>query len=147
VARPDPRNTSDPFSLEPDLIWFFRKVKLTRPDPNPTWPDPIRDQMTFNSIKIYQRSEKTQYINWPDPIRPWPNPVRPDFFQKIKLTRPVRPEPEPDQTRPIATSENKFLRIKPDETVNPTAYIEAKFNDFLLLINWLHIEIDLFIWI
>jgi hypothetical protein len=31
-----------------------RETRLTRPDPNPT-----RDQMAFNPIKIYQRSEKT----------------------------------------------------------------------------------------
>jgi hypothetical protein len=26
-------------------------------------PDPIRDQITFNPIEIYQRSEKTQHVN------------------------------------------------------------------------------------
>jgi hypothetical protein len=50
--------------------------------------------MTFNPIEIYQRSKKTQHVKLPDPSRP-------DFFRKIKLNRP---EPEPNPTRPIATS-------------------------------------------
>jgi hypothetical protein len=45
--------------------------------------------MIFNQIEIYQRSKKTQHVNWPDPAQP-------DFFQKIKLIRPVRSEPEPE---------------------------------------------------
>jgi hypothetical protein len=42
----------------------------TRPDPifyesqtDPTRPDPTQDQMAFNPIEIYQRSEKTQHVN------------------------------------------------------------------------------------
>jgi hypothetical protein len=40
---------------EPDPT---RQTRPTRPDPNPT-----RDQMAFNPIEIYQRSEKTQHVN------------------------------------------------------------------------------------
>jgi hypothetical protein len=52
--------------------------------------------MTFNPIKIYQKSEKTQHVT-----RSEPDPTRPDFFQKVKLTRP---KPKSNLTRPIATS-------------------------------------------
>jgi hypothetical protein len=62
-TRPEPRNPSDPSGSKSDPIQFFKKVKLTRPDPNSTRLDPTRDQMTFNPIKIYQRFEKTQHIN------------------------------------------------------------------------------------
>jgi hypothetical protein len=60
--------------------------------------------MIFNPIKIYQRSEKTQHINWSDP-----DPTRfllkgqTDPTRSIRTrTRPVRSEPDP--TRPITTS-------------------------------------------
>jgi hypothetical protein len=104
VTKSDLRNSSDSSGFKYDLIYFFKKIKLiwsepnlTRSDPNPTWPDSTRDQMTFNPIKIYQKYEKTQYINWPDPIRP-------NFFQKIRLSRVTRPESEPDLICLIATS-------------------------------------------
>jgi hypothetical protein len=94
-TRPDLRNPSDSSESEPDPIWFFKKVKLIRFDPNPTRPDPTRDQMVFNPIKIYQRSKKTQHINWPDPIRP--DPIS---FRKSNWPDPSDLNP----TRPIATS-------------------------------------------
>jgi hypothetical protein len=63
TTRPDLRNPSDPSGPEPDPIQFFKKIKLTRSDPNSTRPDLTRDQVAFNPIEIYQRSEKTQHIN------------------------------------------------------------------------------------
>jgi hypothetical protein len=103
VTESDLRNPSDSSGFKYDSIFFF-KVKLIWSEPNltrfnlnPTWPDSIQDQMTFNPIKIYQKSEKTQYINWPDPIRL-------NFFQKIRLSWLTWPESEPDLICPIATS-------------------------------------------
>jgi hypothetical protein len=90
-TRLDPRNPSDPSGSESDLTWFFKKVKLIR-----IWsePDPTRDQMIFNPIKIYQRSEKTQHISWPDPI--W-------FLLKGQTdpTRPIRTRTRPDRLPPL----------------------------------------------
>jgi hypothetical protein len=40
-----------------------RQIHPIRPDLNPTRFDPTRDQMAFNPIEIYQRSEKTQHVN------------------------------------------------------------------------------------
>jgi hypothetical protein len=74
---------------ELDLIRPEKPARLVR---TRAWPDLIflksqtdltRDQMILNSIKIYQRSEKT-HVNWSDPARL-------DFFQKWQLTRRRRP--------------------------------------------------------
>jgi hypothetical protein len=85
--RSDLRSLSDLFGLEYNLIWFFKKIKLIRSDPNPTW-----DQITFNPIKIYQKSEKTQYINWSDP-----DPIWPDLISSRRLNWS---DPNPNPTRP-----------------------------------------------
>jgi hypothetical protein len=124
-ARPDSNSTRS------DFLGIFKKVKLTRPDPNPTWSDPPRDQMTFNPIKIYQRSEKTQYVNWPDPTWPWPDSARPDFFQKVKLTRSARPEPKSDPTRPITTSNLSHYILQVYNSVRLTTWTNC-----LLLISF-----------
>jgi hypothetical protein len=94
--RPDPRKPSDLSGSESDLIWFFKKIKLIWSYPNSTWPDPIRDQMTFNPIEIYQRSKKNTICKL---TRPWFDPTRPDFFQKVKL-KLAQPESGPTRTRP-----------------------------------------------
>jgi hypothetical protein len=86
--RPDLRNPPDPSGPEPDPTQFFKKVKLTR-------PEPTRDQMTFNPIEIYQRSEKTQHINWPDPADP---------ISSRKSNWPDSSDPNPNPTRPARLS-------------------------------------------
>jgi hypothetical protein len=88
--RPDPRNPSDPSGTEPDSIWFFKKVNLTRPDPNPTRPDPTRPEIKWPSIqsKSINDLKKTQHINWPDPIRP--GPARFLLEGQTDPTRPTR---------------------------------------------------------
>jgi hypothetical protein len=68
----DPRNSSDLSGFEPEL--------------DLTWPDLRLNDLQSNWN--YRRYEKT-YVNSLDPTRPWPNPARSDFFQKVKLTRPV----------------------------------------------------------
>jgi hypothetical protein len=95
-----------------------RKTRLTRSDLNPIWsdflrkskwsdsirtrPDPTRDQMTFNPIEIYQRSEKTQHINWPDLIRPWPDPIS---SKKSNWPDPSDPNPiRPARLPPLVLS-------------------------------------------
>jgi hypothetical protein len=95
--RPDLRNPFDPSGSKPDpnLIRSIFLRKSNWSDPIRTRPDPIRDQMAFNPIEIYQRSEKTQHINWPDPDpisskkSNWPDPSDPN----PNLTRPVRLPP------------------------------------------------------
>jgi hypothetical protein len=46
--------------------------------------------MTFNPIEIYQRCEKTQHINWSEPIS----------FKKSNWPNPSDPNPNPNPTRP-----------------------------------------------
>jgi hypothetical protein len=61
-------------------------------------PDPRSNDLQSNQ-NISTIWKKT-HVNWPDTIRSWLDPTLPDFFQKIKLTRPVRPKLKPDSTRP-----------------------------------------------
>jgi hypothetical protein len=67
--RLDPRNPSDPSGLEPDLIRFFKKIKLTRPDPTRirTWSDPTRPIATSTEISyqyiIGKKSHNQTYKN------------------------------------------------------------------------------------
>jgi hypothetical protein len=112
--RPDLRNLSDPSGSEFDPIQFFKKVKLIRLDPNLTRPDPTRDQIAFNPIEIYQRSEKTQHINWPDPVptRPDPNPTRSDSIPSKKSNWPDPSDPNPTRTARLPPLKATKLRIK-----------------------------------
>jgi hypothetical protein len=41
----------------------IRSDPTNLPDPSGSEPDPTRDQMAFNPIEIYQRSEKIQHVN------------------------------------------------------------------------------------
>jgi hypothetical protein len=90
VAEFDPTRQTRPTRSDPnptrlDFLGIYRKSNW--PDPFRTWPDPTRDQMTFNPIEIYQRSKKIQHVNWPGPTR-------------------FLPESQTDPTRLIATSKN-----------------------------------------
>jgi hypothetical protein len=89
--------------IRSDLFFFKSQIDSTRSEPNLT-----RDQMTFNPIKIYQKTKKTQHINWSNSSRPQSDLTRSDFFQKIKLISPTRPEPESNLTRPITTSSHYY---------------------------------------
>jgi hypothetical protein len=76
------------YLLEVVKLHSTRKTRSTCLDPNPTLSDflkkvkLIRDQMTFNPIKIYQRSKKTQHVN--DPTRLDPDPILPDPIFSIR---------------------------------------------------------------
>jgi hypothetical protein len=111
VAEPDPTRQTRPtcLDLNPTRPDFLRKSNW--PDPIRTRPDPRSNGLQSNRILSMIWKNTTCKLTRPDPTL-----TRPDLFQKIKLTRPVRSEPEPDPTRPIATSTETvslFVRLPP----------------------------------
>jgi hypothetical protein len=70
ITWPDPRNPSNG-SIHPDL------------NPNLTWSDPTRDQMTFYPIEILSKIWKNITYKL----------IRSVFFEKVNLTRPARLPP------------------------------------------------------
>jgi hypothetical protein len=117
--RSDSRNSSE---SKPDPTWILKKIKLIRPDLRPN-----DFQSNRNLSNIWKNT--ICKLTWSDPTL-----TRPDFFQKIKLTRFILPEPKLDPTRPIATSNfnpsanKKVLLVVLKKTSNITKNLILKRN-------------------
>jgi hypothetical protein len=77
----DPRNPYDLLRSEFNPIWFFNKIKLIRPDPRSN-----NLQSNQNLSKMWKNTI-CKLIRW---FRSDPTLIQSDFFQKVKLTWPVR---------------------------------------------------------
>jgi hypothetical protein len=143
VAEPDPTRETRP--IRPDLNPIRSDLKKKSNWSDPIRPDPTRDQMTFNSIEIYQRCEKTQHINWSDSD---PDPTRFLLEGQTDPTRPTRIRTRPDPTRPIATSICMAHDFGSALGAQPqiSTWHDARHVSFMKLYQFINITGDNYIW-